>query len=346
MRVQMPIALSLISLVLGACSNGGGGEGTAVPAPVAAPTPSPVPANSGQDTQGQFIYEYKYNGCTTGRRELTTKNAYCDALLDDSLNNNCAREMRVEVYNRLCAANQTISVGTLPPMSTARCVVNGMDLKDRTFLQNMNPFNPQRRQVYRDIFWGAQQEQGYDILGSMVTSYGRGRLILTPAREQVAARGEVFLTQLKGDNRFSVASHLGSQIRLKVTNYEIEKEVEAVCLSDKSFKRAKSDLRRVRCSLSHSESGRRKTQREEEITWDLVNSVERELFRGSSSERISLRLKPAKPAQDETIEVQAVDLDVDKTLTAEVTLNEGLEVRFQSRLTDSEMVLICAPASK
>lgn len=344
MRLYLPIALSLMALSLGACSNGGGGGGTPAPAPVVNPTP--VPNNTSTDVQGQFVYEYKQNGCTTGRHELKSKNAYCDALLNDALNNNCAREMRIETYNRLCTGSQSTSVGTLPPMSTARCVVNGMDLKDRTFLQNMNPFNPQRRQVYRDMFWNAKQEQGYDILGSLVTSYGRGRLILTPASAQKGATGEILLAQQNGESRFSVISGLGSQIRLKVVNYEIEKEVEAVCLSDKSFKRPKADLRRVLCSLSHSEGGRRKTQRDEEISWDLANTVEKELFRGRSSERISLRLTPAQSGQEETIEVQAVDLDVDKTLTAQATLNEGLQVRFQSRLTDSELLLKCAPASR
>ncbi|AHZ85849.1 hypothetical protein AB1A81_00975 [Bdellovibrio bacteriovorus] len=343
MRIHLQLALSVLALSVAACSNGGGGGGGAAPVPATTTTTTPTPV----DVQGEFTYEYKFNGCTTGRQKLTSKNAYCDALLNDALNNNCAREMRVETYNRMCTTNtQVSSPGTLPAMSTARCVVNGMDLKDRTFLQNMNPFNPQRRQIYRDMFWSGKNDQGYDILGSLVDSYGKGRLLLTPAQAGRSALGEIQLHQQRGDSKFSVRSGLGSQISLKVTNLEIQKEVEAVCLSDKSFKRTKADLRRVKCSLTHSESGRKETRRDEEIVWDVANKVEREIFRGRSTERITLRLKPAAGGQDERIAVEAVDLDIDKTMVAETTLNEGLEVRFRGQLTGTDLTIQCAPASK
>lgn len=343
MRTQIQIALSVLALTLAACSNGGGGGGTAAPVTPTTTTTAPTPI----DIQGEFTYEYKMHGCSTGRQKLNSKNAYCEALLNDALNNNCAREMRVETYNRMCTTNTQVSnPGVLPSMSSARCVVNGMDLKDRTFLQNMNPFNPQRRQIYRDMFWGGKKDQGYDILGSLVDSYGKGRLLLTPSQADRGATGEIQLHQQKGESKFSVRSGLGSQISLKVTNLEIQKEVEAVCLSDKSFKRAKVDLRRVKCSLVHSESGRKETRRDEEIVWDVANKVEREIFRGRSSERIMMRLKPAAAAQEEVISIEATDLDIDKTMVAEATLNEGLEIRFRGQLTGVDLMIHCAPASK
>lgn len=348
MRTPISIIFSLFALSLAACSNGGGGSGPAavVPTGQSPTTPAPTPAIPGGNVTGNFSYEFKVNGCGTGKQQFTAKNAYCDALLNDSLNQNCARELRVETYNRMCTANQETHPGVLPAMSTARCVVNGMDLKDRTFLQNMNPFNPQRRQIFRDMFWSAKTTQSYDILGSLVDSYGRARFQLTPSQAGRVAQGEIQLFQQKGGERFFAKAGLGTQIRMTVTNYEIEKEVEAVCLSDKSFKVVKADLSQIRCSMTHKNGGRKSTQREEMVVWDVANVVEKELFRANGRESIHLRLKPAKDGQDETLELEVADLNVDKTLRAEATLNEGLEVRYRGQESGVEISLKCAPASK
>nr|BFD61498.1 hypothetical protein BdHM001_01790 [Bdellovibrio sp. HM001] len=347
MRSQLHIVLSVLALSVAACSNGGGGGGGgggATPPVVVNPT-SPTPQVPGATSE--FTYEYHQNGCTTGKQRLTSKAAYCDALLNDALNNNCAREMRVETFNRMCANGTTVSpTGGLQGMSTARCEVNGMDLRDRSIIQNMNPFNPQRRQIYRDMFWNAKSENSYEILGSLIDTYGRARFVMTPAQAQTAAQGEIDLSQQKGEYRFSVRSALGYPIQLKVTNEETEKEVSATCISHSSFKRAKADLSRIRCSFANNEVGRRSTERAEEIVWDVKNTVEKEVFRGRSSERILLRLKPAQGGQEERIQVVAQDLDVDKTMQAETSLTGGLEVRFRAKLAGREVTLSCAPASK
>ncbi|UXR65559.1 hypothetical protein EZJ49_04750 [Bdellovibrio bacteriovorus] len=228
MRFHLPIILSALTLSLAACSNGGGGGGGTNPPVVVNPN-SPTPQVPG--TTSEFTYEYHQNGCTTGKQKLASKAAYCDALLNDALNNNCAREMRVETFNRMCTTGSTISpTGGLQGMSTARCEVNGMDLRDRTVIQNMNPFNPQRRQIYRDMFWNARSEHAYDILGSLIDTYGRARFVMTPSVAQRAAQGEIDLSQQKGEYRFSVRSALGYPISLKVTNEETEKEVSATCI--------------------------------------------------------------------------------------------------------------------
>ncbi|WII70793.1 hypothetical protein QJS83_10005 [Bdellovibrio sp. 22V] len=335
-KLNLPFAMTILSLSLVACSNGGGGGGgPVVPGNVVTP---PV-----VDVSGTFTYEFKVNGCTTGKQIFSSKKAYCDSLLNDSLNQNCAREMRVETYNRNCTNTPVANVGNLPAMSAARCVVNGMDLKDRTFLDNLNPFNPQRRQTFRDMFWDGKRNQGYDILGSLLDSYGRARLNLTPAAGQ-AAQGEIQLLQRKGDDYFAVRSGLGSKIRMLVTNFQMEKEVEAVCISDTSFKRAKVNVTQVRCSLKFG--SRKQNQREEMISWNAQSLVEKELFRNRANESVIVRLKPATGGQDERIEIEAAELDIDKTLRAESTLNEGLEVRYQGRSSGTSLNVSCAPASK
>lgn len=331
MKSQWRLVTAVLALALGACSNGGG-DGAATPVVTQTTTTTPLP-----ETPGEFTYELAFNGCSTGKHKLTTKKAYCDALLNDALNNNCAREMRVENYNRHCTGAQPASPGALPAMSSARCVVNGMDLKDRTFLDNINPFNPQRRQSFRDMFWDGKKEQGYDILLSSADSYGKARFIMLPALTGQAALGEIQLRQRKNQDSFSVRSGLGSEIRLLVTNYDVEKEVEAVCISDKSFQRPKVDLHRVRCSTRSAE---------EIIEWDMKSVVERRIKSSRNKETVIVRLKPATQSSLERIEIEALELDYDKTLKAEGALNEGLEIRYQSRETTKEVAIFCAPASK
>ncbi|MEK2643843.1 hypothetical protein [Bdellovibrio sp. BCCA] len=343
MKLNVPLAMTIFTLALSACSNGGGGGGT----PVTPITPNaPAPTTTVPDVPGEFTYEYKFNGCSTGKHKLLSKKEFCDALLNDTLNNGCARELRIENYNRSCTTLQPANPGALPAASTARCIVNGMDLKDRTFLDNINPFNPQRRQSFRDIFWDAHRQQSYNILFSAVDSYGKASFIMTPSSGTYSAMGQIQLQQKKGMDTFSVTSGLGSQIRMVVTNYNMEKEVETVCLSDKSFKKPKVDLSRVRCTYRLGDMSDRNPSKEEIFAWDTRHEIQKEIFRSRQRESIVVRLKPASQGQEERVEIEAIEVDLDKTLKAESTLNEGLQVRYQGRQSRTDLVVSCAPASK
>lgn len=339
------LLLTATSLVIGACSNGGGGQPPVTPA-TPAPTVSPTTTTQ-PDVMGQFTYEYKFNGCSTGKHQLSSKKEFCDTLLNDSVNNSCAREMRIESYNRMCTNTTATNVSWLPQASTARCVVNGMDLKDRTFLENLNPFNPQRLQSVRDIFWDAKRKQSYGVI-TMTENYGRVSYQLSPATSTATAQGQVLIQQQRGDNIFSATSNLGSQVRLVVTNYETAKEVESVCRSHVSFKRQNVDLSRVQCSYQWSEEGHsgRNSQRDELFNWDQRNAVQKDLFRGRDKESIVVRVTPANASQGAKLEIEILEIDVDKTLKAEAALNEGLQVRYKGHSSGIELTVSCAPASK
>lgn len=342
MKKVIGVSLTLLTLTLAACGNKSGGSGA--PAPGAVVTPNSnlpgVPM-----TNGRYSYEFSVNGCSTGKKEFTSVQAYCQGLLDDALNNNCARDLRASAYNRLCVGGGNVVTANpgMNSMNTARCVVNGSDNKDRTLLQNLNPFNPRRRQVIRDIFWDGRNDRSYDILGTLVASYGKAKFTMQAATRDLPAAGVIGLVQGDGDDSFLVSSRLGSQISLTVQNDSERKETQVVCMSDSTFKRPKRDLRQLRCV--YKEHGMRNS-REETISWDLRSVSEQQIFEKSASEMIVLRLKPAAGGQDERIELDLRDLDYDKSMTAEGTVNEGLEVRFNSRSSGANTVLSCAPASK
>lgn len=50
-----------------------------------------------------FTYEYTENGCNTGKHSFSTLDAYCAALENNSLNNNCAVNSRQSAYYQKCS---------------------------------------------------------------------------------------------------------------------------------------------------------------------------------------------------------------------------------------------------
>lgn len=49
-----------------------------------------------------YRYEFDENGCKTGARTFKKKSDYCAALLDDELNNGCARTARQKLHDSDC----------------------------------------------------------------------------------------------------------------------------------------------------------------------------------------------------------------------------------------------------
>lgn len=65
----------------------------------------PFPSSSGFNSASVQSYSYRDTSCITGLHYFSSSSsergqkAYCDALLNDELNQNCAREKRQEQYN-------------------------------------------------------------------------------------------------------------------------------------------------------------------------------------------------------------------------------------------------------
>lgn len=326
----------LVTLTLVACGNGGSGAGQQAPIVV-----NPLQNDAGISS---LTYEFKRNGCSTGVQRFQNKKEYCDGLLDDVRNNNCAREMRLEHYNRACTGG-TSSLGVLPPMSTVRCSANGMDLKDRTFVDNMNPFNPQRRQIITERFWGGRSAVTYDLMGTLVSNYGKSQIVLRPAQGAQAAQSEITIGQNKNQDLFSARTAMGGQIQLTVTNFDTEREMDVVCQTDKAFRKVNKDLSTVRCTFTLG-TGSNPVTKEQNLQWDQRNTLEREVYRNRASEALIVRLIPAHQGGEAKIELEAIELDINKTIRAESGLNEGLSIGYRSQQSGTLMNFSCAPASK
>lgn len=341
MKFQLPLTLAIFTLALSACSNGDKSAGTP-PQPPGKSTPPPNPPSPPPQppTQGgpnwqtpqikqEYTYEFRANQCSTGKHTLSSKNDYCNALLNDSVNSNCAREMRAQNYQFFCTA------------PTVHCTVDATDFKDHGFWGKLNPFA--NIQGFLDLNWDGKDRGIYDVFTLAAGTYGKVRLDLSPAAAS-AANGQIQLFQQRGSEVFLVRSNLGSQFSMLVTSKETEKSIKAICTSDKKFKKPNRDLSRVRCMSRHSGSG---FIQEEILTWNTKIQFEKELFRGRHNEKINVRLNPAQQGQDESIEINASDVvGFQRDLNAKASLNEGIEFTYRSKIDSSEVSVICDPASK
>ena len=54
------------------------------------------------DENGAYSYNFNVNGCNTGEQNFSTREAMCNALTNDSLNNNCAENERYTKFLSDC----------------------------------------------------------------------------------------------------------------------------------------------------------------------------------------------------------------------------------------------------
>jgi hypothetical protein len=110
MKLLVMIGLTIVSLGFGCSNDDGGDSGTVppqdsdVPRYSDAPRDSDVPGSGGSgDANGNNLsYRFQVNGCDTGQRTFHTRDAYCKGLLDDKLNNSCARKLREAAHKKFC----------------------------------------------------------------------------------------------------------------------------------------------------------------------------------------------------------------------------------------------------
>jgi hypothetical protein len=138
------IPLMVASILVGCKKSDSGGDSPApAPAPVAAapaaPTPTPVPEDP--KDMGYFSYEFQeFNGCKTDKREFNSRRAYCEALKNEDLNRNCAKEQRSRLFYNNCPKKTVdglevpayfdiddLNIGTVVAKKTQYLAVNSDD---------------------------------------------------------------------------------------------------------------------------------------------------------------------------------------------------------------------------
>ncbi len=54
------------------------------------------------EEKSAYSYDFNVNGCATGEKNFSSREAMCDALTNDSLNNNCAENERYTKFLSDC----------------------------------------------------------------------------------------------------------------------------------------------------------------------------------------------------------------------------------------------------
>ena len=56
-----------------------------------------------QNKSESYKYSYESNGCKTGEKTFSSKDAYCDGLKNDESNNFCAKDVRYDQFQAECS---------------------------------------------------------------------------------------------------------------------------------------------------------------------------------------------------------------------------------------------------
>jgi len=77
-------------------------------------------------------YEFDFNGCKTGKHIFKSRADYCNALLDENLNNSCAIDLRTNLYNNQCldpsTTDKNSQLPSRPPLPSRPSLPNQANL--------------------------------------------------------------------------------------------------------------------------------------------------------------------------------------------------------------------------
>ena len=59
-------------------------------------------SSSSESKSESYTYQYSVNGCDTGRKTFSSKQAYCDSLKNSQANNGCALDARYRAFEQNC----------------------------------------------------------------------------------------------------------------------------------------------------------------------------------------------------------------------------------------------------
>lgn len=71
--------------------------------------------DSASSNNSSLSYQYSYNGCETGKHTFSSEKELCDGLVNESLNKNCASEIRYPDYKRRCEQYGSLESRTRRP---------------------------------------------------------------------------------------------------------------------------------------------------------------------------------------------------------------------------------------
>lgn len=329
--------LAILGISLSACQKAGSNSNGE--AAVASP--------QGENTSGtpvnlmNFKRSYRYFdwNCSTGLQEFTSRDSFCAALLDEQINNQCARSLRMMTHKLECDAN---SVATIPEQDfrTSSCSVYGEDsTEDIKLIKSAS--------AQKNFFWNGRSEKIYQLFGGIIKRFGISYVTLKPNQSEGA-------TAMTLNHRYpslgistSIGTGVGGRFEFVTEDESASKKFVGNCVMDASFAlKKKVSTEAVLCTWKDSSPRSNQRIQTERIQWDRASQIERDLKTSVDMGPVKVRLVPSEKPENDEIQILADDVDMHKRIYVRARLAAGIELRHKDTVTGTDLQLSCAPASK
>lgn len=349
---QSLLMISVVALTvvgLSACGNKGS-SGSPAPAapPVSEQTETPnLPT-------GYFSYAYSETlprRCETGLHSFNTLAEMCQALLNESLNQNCARLLRENDHFVRCRG---IGGGSplpqLPvvqgPFRNIWCSVAARDHSGRfgSFFNNRGNRN--------FLNWDSRQRRRFALpFGNLSSRFGEATLILHPAEfGQGPGSAEIVLTQKKGERQMHrVRGSLSQPTRLFVEDPDMRTSIQIECMQMESAAAATFIApapSRISCQGQY---GRGRDAFRFEESFQLNASTSDPRLKGQSKAQrpdglgLKLELRSGFGSDAAMISVEGFNGQDQRRIVGSGSVRQGFEFVTRDRDSDFQIQLQCRP---
>lgn len=356
--LQMTSAVLCVSMVV-ACNKKDDSSSATTPVPTTV-----APTNTNVNQSGFFFYVYREGACDTGSHQFGTKLDLCNGLLNDALNNNCARFLRQNDFNIRCQGVTGTALPGAPAIPAQQpivdsfrsvwCSIAAVD-QSGEFLSGLR-----NRNNYVPIVWDSRQAQSFNLPFGAAGRYGEASLRLTPAKFGGEPEAEIVVKQTKdGIRTFSSKGALQTSNRLMVDDSDNQTTVVLDCMSTNTPTAAQqapsAAITAVECTGRALRNDRDRDHRRDEggnipaddstrvIVWNGQGTKAETLRVGDRRDRVSLdiRLSQASALERALIEVEGTDFDGGKRIVGRGSLKTGFSMKHVDRNSGKSYEVSC-----
>lgn len=285
----------------------------------------------------KLTYKLRGDNCETPVLKFGSKEKLCNALLDDDVNEGCARKERLNRFEDLCimTAAKDKKVNLLDDVkedhaavcvsSTKKSLSDSADLEKGFSLE-----------------WSGQKNEKFDINPGIE----KAEMSLHLLRNQSIQTNEIKIVSSNQDKvEFSLRARAGSRAVLTMLNSLSRQDTQVSCQTNGKLATKFENLAKVRCGVYVGSEG--VAEEKKIVDVELKDALSQQvLYDGKAGEKIVVRLKNADSNSASKLEVLMARFDTHHSAKAESTVTEGLELSFKNSQTGKDVLIICAPASK
>ncbi len=284
----------------------------------------------------KLTYKLRGETCETPLLKFESKEKLCNALLDDDVNEGCARKERLNHFEDLCVVMTSVKADTVSLLAkgdhSAVCVTSSKkSLADTKDIEKSFSLD-----------WLESKNQKFDINPGIEKADMSLQLL---KNDSVKTNELKIITLTEDKSEFSLRARAGSKVSLTMLNSESRQDTQVTCQTHIKLATKFENPSKVRCGILVDFEN--DVQEKKIVDVDLKETVvQQALYDGKSGEKVVVRVKNAGSESASKIEVLMARFDTHYSAKAESTVTEGLELGFKNPKTGKNILIICAPASK